>query len=309
MKKCNLKLNLTMPFYSDLQKNFNEYKFKSDHIKIDNELHETLKENCVDKKKILINEWYVKQKLNNEHQIIFCKDSKNDRLFSFLLVGSATSIFQYLILPFTMTLPENFPVDPPKIQLMFKPKSPDYFFNCIDTTGVVHTSLLGNNFNTDYSEQKEWNKDTDGFIEILNNLASIFNSSEPFKQTLKYEDMILSGTATDKQKEFENNLFNLRIFMFILKNCVIELINTLELPDNKFEHFKEEIIKHFQICKEPLTKIITKKAKLKEFKIPGCSDSKPEYIVENMEQYLIYDGIPFQTLIDMSIDRINEITK
>ena len=182
--------------------------------------------------------------LNYSSSVFVRYDENNIQLIKALIIGPKDTPYENGCFIFDIYIPNNYPHNPPKVNLettgygkvRFNPN----LYNC----GKVCLSLLGT---WSGSQQEKWNKDTSTLLQVLVSIQSLIFVEDPYFNEPGYErDM---HTTNGKERSFKYNEIRRKA---TVEYAICDMINTVP------SYFKDVVEKHFEIKKDEIKETVGK---------------------------------------------------
>ena len=199
--------------------------------------------------------------LDYDSSIFLKYDENNIQHLKSLIIGPKDTPYENGCFIFDIFIPNNYPNEPPLINLEITGNNKVRFNPNLYESGKVCLSLLGtwSGFNSE-----KWNKDTSTLLQVLISIQSLILIENPYFNEPSHETLI--GT---KEGDLENANYNNDIYGHTIKWAINDLI---ENPHYEFEtiineHFKfkrNDIIKTLDRWKEesPNNKLLDEQIKI-----------------------------------------------
>lgn len=171
-------------------------------------------------------------------------DENNMQLIKALIIGPEDTPYENGCFEFDIFIPNNYPNEPPKVNLQTTGNGKFRFNPNLYASGKVCLSLLGT---WNGSQQEKWNKETSTLLQVLVSIQSLILVEDPYFNEPGYEQDI--STSSGKQRSFDYN-DNIRKYTSDL--AIINMIN------QKLPNFREVIECHFNIKKNNIIKTLKK---------------------------------------------------
>lgn len=171
-------------------------------------------------------------------------DENNMQLIKALIIGPEDTPYENGCFEFDIFIPNNYPNEPPKVNLQTTGNGKVRFNPNLYASGKVCLSLLGT---WNGAQQEKWNKDTSTLLQVLVSIQSLILVEDPYFNEPGYERDI--ATSSGKQRSFDYN-DNIRKY-----TSDLAIINTIK---NSSNIFKDVINIHFKIKKNNILKTLTK---------------------------------------------------
>ena len=171
-------------------------------------------------------------------------DENNMQLIKALIIGPEDTPYENGCFEFDIFIPNNYPNEPPKVNLQTTGNGKVRFNPNLYASGKVCLSLLGT---WNGSQQEKWNKETSTLLQVLVSIQSLILVDDPYFNEPGYERDI--ATTSGKQRSFDYN-DNIRKHTSDL--AIMNMIN------DKHPNFKEVIDFHFNMKKNNIIKTLKK---------------------------------------------------
>lgn len=182
--------------------------------------------------------------LNYESSVFVRYNENNVQLIKALIIGPDNTPYENGCFLFDIYIPDNYPSDPPLVNLQTTGYGKVRFNPNLYNSGKVCLSIL----NTwSGSQQEKWNKDTSTLLQVLVSIQSLIFVENPYFNEPGYEaDM---HTEQGKRRSMEYN--------DIRRKATIEWA-MIDLIKNPLLEFKDIILNHFKYKKDNINNTIEK---------------------------------------------------
>ncbi|EAR84393.1 ubiquitin-conjugating enzyme (macronuclear) [Tetrahymena thermophila SB210] len=189
--------------------------------------------------------------------VFFAYDESNLQYIKILITGAANTPFAYGIYVFDMFIPDDYPINPPKLNFQSTSKGTIRFSPLLPTDGRVCLSLLNIHNGQQLIESEQWSEYTSNLTQVIQTIQNDILNSDLYYQepTTNYNPNKNNNDSSLNVSDMYNQGYQ-NVVRYA--NIVHAMEESIKQTDGNFKEFSKLIQTHFSLLQSQIIAQINK---------------------------------------------------